>query len=162
MENFVAIDIEDEIMEQEASTSNVDTYANYTAGILKGMGNMLAVGPPICQVPSAALSLCGEMLSSEVTEMKEEKTQEFEREVKTFIQETRQHQAYQVRFNNWMAGKIEEILERSTTNENISEKIVEMMVKKSQKKKRKMVKCSRCGKSSITNNMARHIRRCRA
>ena len=47
MENFVAIDIEDEIMEQEASTSNVDTYANYTAGILKGMGNMLAVGPPI-------------------------------------------------------------------------------------------------------------------
>ena len=43
MENFVAIDIEDEIMEQEASTSNVDTYANYTAGILKGMGNMSTI-----------------------------------------------------------------------------------------------------------------------
>ena len=43
MENFVAIDIEDEIMEQEASTSNVDTYANYTAGILKGMGKMSTI-----------------------------------------------------------------------------------------------------------------------
>ena len=116
MENFeIAIDIED-IEQQENAVSALrrrDTYspatfANYTSGALKGMATVLACGPPLLQVPSAALSLCGEMMSSESTEMKEDQTQEFEREVKIFIQETRQHMAYQVRFNNWMGGKIEE------------------------------------------------------
>ena len=127
------------------------------------MATLLACGPSSLQVPAAALSLAGEMLSSESTEMKDDQDEEFKREMKSFMQETRQHMEYQVRFNNWMGGKIEELLERANTNENLGEQVVEM-VKKTQKKKKKIVKCPRCGKSSGTNNMARHIRRrgCRA
>ena len=114
---MIDIDIED--MEQ-SSTSNVEnavsalrsrdtygaaTFANYTSGAFKGVATLLACGPSSLQVPAAALSLAGEMLSSESTEMKDDQDEEFKREMKSFMQETRQHMEYQVRFNNWMGGK---------------------------------------------------------
>ena len=62
------------------------TVANYASGAFKGLSTMLATHPSL-MVPAAAVSFAGEMLASECNKIKDDKNQELEIELRTFIEE---------------------------------------------------------------------------